>query len=82
MSSRRDINPSLLTKMSSFLKAFVESTSKMESWSKTSRLRIMIDNIGNRFASFAAAWRVNSIFLEKGSMELRAIYEAPDLANE
>ena len=46
------------------------------------RLRIMIDNIGDRFASFAAAWRVVSIFLGKGSMELRAIHEAPALANE
>jgi hypothetical protein len=42
----------------------------------------MIDNIGDRFASFAASWRVDSIFLGKGSMEVSAIYDAPALANE
>jgi hypothetical protein len=43
---------------------------------------MMIDDIEPRFASFAASWRVDSILLGKESMELRAIYEAPALANE
>jgi hypothetical protein len=49
MGSGRDINPALLTKMSSFPKAFVavETASKMKSWSRTSRSRMIIDNIGD-----------------------------------
>jgi hypothetical protein len=89
MGSGRDINPALLTKMSSFPKAFVtvEIASKMESWSRISRSKMMIDDIGARFVGarfvfFAASWRFDSIFLGKGSMELRAIYGAPALANE
>ena len=84
MGSGRDINPALLTRMSSFLKdlATVEAAATIESWSRTFRSRMMIDDIGDRLASFAAACRVVSMSLEKGSMELRAICDAPAQANE